>query len=330
MTPWRRGRSLAGAAAAAPEAAQGMTFVTLACPSWSGMLEDRPTEGVAMPASRLHPIPKRDLQFDFSKVDLGNWHGHGPHVSHYFNVQSLLFPQGERFFIRSVRHYRDQIQDPVLQEQVAGFIAQEAMHGREHEAYNAALGRIGYPVKWMERRVAFSLWMAEKLSGPKDRLAMTAALEHLTAIGAEDALADDRIFEGADPEMARLWRWHAMEETEHKAVAFDVFMEVTKHWSPLARYRRRLMIMMIVTRNFTRNIARHAAQLLEAEGYTPKQAKRAVRRFMWFKPGLLRMGWRSYFAWYRPGFHPWDLDNRAELAGWKAEFDEAAAALKAA
>lgn len=83
-----------------------------------------------MPASRTHPICKRDIHFDLTDVDLDRWHPGGFHTSHYFNVQSLLFPQGERFFIRSVRYFRDQITDPVLQDQIAGFIGQEAMHGR--------------------------------------------------------------------------------------------------------------------------------------------------------------------------------------------------------
>ena len=102
-------------------------------------------------------------------------------------------------------------------------------------------------------------------------------------------------------------------------------MEVTKHWSPFNRWRRRVLAMIIVTRNFTRNIARHATQLLEADGYSPEAARKAVRRYLWRSPGLFRLGWRTYFAWYRPGFHPWDVDNRAALNDWKAEYDAAAA-----
>jgi uncharacterized protein len=31
--------------------------------------------------------------------------------------------------------------------------------------------------------------------------------------------------------------------------------------------------------------------------------------------GLIPM----YLAYFRPGFHPWDLDNQALLEGWKRE-----------
>jgi len=61
--------------------------------------------------------------------------------------------------------------------------------------------------------------------------------------------------------------------------------------------------------------------MLEADGYTPRDAKRAVKRFLWKSPGLFSSGWRTYLAWYRPGFHPWDQDNRALVAGWKSELE---------
>ena len=117
-----------------------------------------------------------------------------------------------------------------------------------------------------------------------------------------------------------------MEETEHKAVAYDVYLHATRDWSPLKRYLRRTIAMAIITVLFTRNIARYAARLLQADGYAPKQALKAVNDYVWRKPGLFSRGWRTYFAWYRPGFHPWDHDNRALVADWKAEFKAVAKA----
>src|SRR5689334_5179239 len=179
-----------------------------------------------MTASGQHPIPKRDLHFDFSGVDFARWHPLGEHASHYFNCHSLQFPDGERFFINSVRHYRDRVTEPKLKEQVAGFIAQEAMHGREHETYNEALRNIGYPVDSMLRQVQGMIRLTKATTPRIGQLAITAALEHLTAIGAEDLLGHDHTLDRAPPQMAKLWRWHAIEETEHKAVAFDVYQQV--------------------------------------------------------------------------------------------------------
>ncbi|HUR40910.1 MAG TPA: metal-dependent hydrolase [Verrucomicrobiae bacterium] len=263
------------------------------------------------------PIPKRDLRFDFSQVDLANWHPDGRFVSHYFNVHSLQFPDGERFFINSVRHYRERITDPVLREQVAGFIAQEAMHGREHETYNTALARIGYPVAAMLRAVNRSLWMPKNIMPPRGRLAMTAALEHLTAIGAEDLLEHGHRLDDADPQMAKLWRWHAVEETEHKAVAFDVYRQVTG--GGFIAWLRRCFTMLtasigmtLMTWAFLVDVVRRDGRLLDLRGWG------GLLRWLWIEPGTLRRQFPRYWRWFRPGFHPWQTDNYYQVERWSA------------
>jgi hypothetical protein len=268
---------------------------------------------------RSHPIPKRDLHFDFARVDLAHWHPGGRHVSHYWNVHSLQFPRGERFFINSVRHFRDRVRDPVLQQQVGGFIAQEAMHGREHEAYNAALARLGYPVEAMERWVGRTLKLAHYTMPPKGRLAMTAALEHLTAIGAEDLLAHDAVLGGADPEMARLWRWHAIEETEHKAVAFDVYREVAG--TGVVAWLRRCFTMLtastgmtLMTWFFLVVALRRCGGLFDLRGWG------ALLRWLWVRPGGLRRQFPLYWRYFKPGFHPWQIDNYHHVERWQAAY----------
>jgi hypothetical protein len=265
---------------------------------------------------RTHPIPKRDLSFDFSGVDLARWHPGGEHLSHYFNVHSLQFPKGERFFIASVRHFRDQVRDPVLRQQVAGFIAQEAMHGREHEAYNAALARAGYPVEAMERWVGRSLWFARHTMPAKGQLAMTAALEHLTAIGAEDLLERGVSLDGADPTMAKLWRWHAVEETEHKAVAFDVYREVAG--TGVVAWLRRCFTMLtssigmtLMTWAFLVVAVSRAGKLFDVRGWG------RLLWWLWGNPGTLRRQFPRYWTWFRPGFHPWQIDNYHQVERWQ-------------
>jgi predicted metal-dependent hydrolase len=164
-------------------------------------------------------------------------------------------------------------------------------------------------------------------------LCATTALEHFTAMMAETHdLMQDKLFGRTAPELERLWRWHSLEETEHKAVAFDVFMEVTRDWPAWRRYMLRVWSMVFISFMFTRNITQYASLLLQAEGYTPREARKAVRRFLWGDPGIFRANPRTYFAWYRPGFHPWDIDNRAQMARWQAEFaaETAAAGIPAA
>jgi predicted metal-dependent hydrolase len=169
-----------------------------------------------------------------------------------------------------------------------------------------------------------------RAGGPMLMLTSTIALEHFTAMMAETRESVQHLFDRTDPEIERLWHWHAMEEMEHKAVAFDVFMEVTKGWSPMRRYLQRVLSMAIITAEFSRRIGGLSAQMLEADGYSPAAARKAVRRFLWGDPGIFRRGWRSYIAWYRPGFHPWDNDNRHVLADWRADFEARTAASPAA
>ncbi len=167
-----------------------------------------------------------------------------------------------------------------------------------------------------------------KMARDRSKMGMllsTIALEHFTAMMAEMHARHRDLFDETPAGVEQLWRWHAMEETEHKAVAYDVFLEVTKDWSPWKRYLIRCRTMALVTLMFTRNISRYAARLLEADGYTPEAALKAVKRFVWGNPGIFRRGWKTYLAWYRPGFHPWDQDDREQFADWKAEFDAAVA-----
>lgn len=273
-------------------------------------------------------VRPRDIHFDVEAARQGHWLGGDPVGTAVLNALSLTFPDGERLFIDAVKHYRSQVSGKLASD-VAGFIAQEAIHSREHYELNRLIDRDRYPVAEIEAGVRERVQMGRD-RGPMAMLISTIALEHFTAMMAETHLASKELFDGAAPDIERLWRWHAMEETEHKAVAFDVFMEVTKDWSPFLRYRRRVISMALITLVFSRNITRYAARLLEADGYSPKAALKAVKAYVWKKPGLFSRGWKTYFAWYRPGFHPWDQDNRAEVAAWKAEFDAAAARPSAA
>src|ERR1700749_2582671 len=125
---------------------------------------------------------RRDLRFNLPKERACDWHVQGSHVTHFFNALSLLFPAGERFFMDSVRNYRDQIDDPVLKKQVLGFIGQEAMHTREHVAYNDLLQAAGLPAHKLDRRLWAILGFGKKWLPASVNLGVTVALEHYTAM----------------------------------------------------------------------------------------------------------------------------------------------------
>jgi len=266
----------------------------------------------------------RDLHFDTSAVGKGAWLGGDVVGTAVFNALSLTFPDGERLFMDAVRHYRPELSGKLLDEAKA-FITQEAIHSREHVAMNGGLDRDRYPVAAIEAQVRERTAMVRG-RGPMAMLGATIALEHFTSMMADSFMREDDLFENTDPEMKRLWQWHALEETEHKAVAFDVFQEVTKDWTPARRYKLRVRVMILISIMFTRNITRYATSLLVADGMKPGVARAKVLWFLFGTPGLFRRCANEYWAWYRPSFHPWDHDNRERLMGLRNQFTPAMAA----
>ena len=252
---------------------------------------------------------RRDMKFVLDPDKITSWHGNSMHMSQFMNSMSLFFPVGERFFIHSVRLYRDQITDPELQKAVTAFIGQEAMHGREHDEYNEHMDARGLPSKWMEKQV-WRLLEQIKAYAPKSlQLAATVALEHLTAIMGDMLLRDERILEGADPKYAALWRWHALEETEHKAVAFDVYKEVMKD-NPAYGYALRSFALALATSIFFAMLYPYWIEMVRREkGLLNIRGWAKALNFQWGSPGGLRQVVPQWFEWFKPGFHPWDHDN---------------------
>jgi predicted metal-dependent hydrolase len=269
-------------------------------------------------------VTPRDLHFHTQAAGDPAWLGGNRVGTAVYNALSLTFPEGERVFIDAVRAYRPQLTANLL-DQAKAFIAQEAIHTREHVAMNKHIDRDHYPIAEIEADLARKFAMLRDL-GPVAMLGSTIALEHFTAMMADWSLDNPQFWQGVPDDLARLWRWHAMEESEHKAVAFDVFGEIAKGWTPSQRYRFRVRVMALTTLRFTSDIARYAAMLLVADGAPKTQARLAVLNFLFGKPGLLRKSWRAYWDWYRPGFHPWDHDNRAKLELWRRDFPPPAAA----
>ena len=272
-------------------------------------------------------ILPRDLHFDMAAAGSGPWLDGNMVATAVFNAMSLTFPDGERLFIDAVKAYRSEVSGKLAQD-VKDFITQESIHSREHHLLNNQIDRTKYPVAEIEAAINENIAIGR--SGGRFRMLMaTICLEHFTAMMADLMIDLDvdgvPLFSKTDPALERLWRWHAMEETEHKAVAYDVFLEATSDWPAITRYFRRSLSMLIITRHFTENITQYAAKLLVADGYDPKDATRAVKAFLWKKPALFGKGWKVWLSWFKPGFHPWDHDNRDVMAKWKEDFTLVAA-----
>jgi predicted metal-dependent hydrolase len=169
-------------------------------------------------------IVPRDLDIDFANVPR-HWLANNAIATAIANGVNLLFPHGERYFVRSVKHFLGEIDDPALRAAIKGFFGQEGRHAHAHDELNAILRAQGFEIdRFLGSYKRLSSWL-ENHTPPKLNLALTAAAEHFTAILAEGAFSQN-ILDGAVPEMRALLAWHATEEIEHKAVAFDVLQTV--------------------------------------------------------------------------------------------------------
>jgi predicted metal-dependent hydrolase len=236
-------------------------------------------------------------------------------LSHLAASLSAVFPDGEDFFVRSVRSFRDQITDPELKRQVAGFIGQEAVHGREHRAFNDRLDQLGYPTKRFERITKKGLEIRERLLPATSNLAATAALEHFTATLAELVLTDEETRElFGHQEVKNLFLWHALEESEHKAVAFDVYKAVG------GTERMRVVTMNILRFAFVAGMTIQvvASLLGDRATYRRGNLRRSWRRFR-RSPIMRRELWDQLRDYNRPDFHPDDRDTTELVERWRTE-----------
>ena len=277
-------------------------------------------------------ITPRDRRFGRDEATPRWWHGGNPYASALYNALSATFPLGEAFFVESVRKYRDGA-DERLAADIRNFTRQEVVHSREHLAFNRRAADAGYDLTGLEARVARRLALLRS-KPPIASLAATMALEHFTAILAHELLADPRHLAGADAATAALWRWHASEEIEHKGVAYDTWLHATKAWPRRKRWQVKAKVMMLVTRNFILDRTRGALDLLRQDEITGPKAWAKMLWYMWIAPGMMRKIFGAWAAFFMPGFHPWNEDDRALIAdyevGAETKFDSSRKVRRAA
>src|SRR5947209_4325110 len=261
-------------------------------------------------------VPVRPMEFQKWVADLPKYFAADGDIvlSHVLATLSSTFPEGEKFFVRSVASARDDITDPELLADIDGFIGQEEMHGREHQVLNDRLAEHGYPTRGIDAYVRGLYWVRERIQTKKVNLAFTAALEHYTATLAELLLTDEHARQAVGKPGARdILTWHAMEESEHKAVAFDVYKAVggSERMRIFVMYLTDLLfivetsVMGVISILMDRDVWRH-----------PLRFARSVARL----PSSPFLSWRAVrilAQYHRCGFHPNDRDTRELIADWR-------------
>ncbi|MEP1215540.1 MAG: metal-dependent hydrolase [Marinobacter sp.] len=281
------------------------------------MLRTKTTESnpVARTPENVAIKPQR-MGFEFGEKVPRYWLDSSYTLSHTMNALSVLFPQGEQFFVDSVRYFQDQLNDPQLKKDVRGFIGQEAMHSLEHKAMNQHVRDQGMPVEELEEHLEVVLGIARKLP-ERHQLAITCALEHMTAMMADMLLARDDVREDMHETIRPLWVWHAIEETEHKAVAYDVFNQAGGTYAERTFYLAfSTAALGVMASYFTTRM-----MLNDRKNFSLKDSARGLWR-MWGRNGTFSSLIPTWLEYFKPGFHPWDHDNSELIARFKEQINE--------
>jgi len=259
-------------------------------------------------------ITPRDRRFGRETAAPRLWHDGRVEATAIYNALSTTFPAGEAFFVESVRAFREGA-PAKLADEIKGFTTQEAIHSREHDAFNKRATRSGYDLSKLEEQVEKRLAITRGKPAVVS-LAATMALEHFTAILAHQLLADPSHLDGAEAETADLWRWHAVEEIEHKGVAYDSWLFATRDWPRWKRWKVKAKVMLYVTRNFVVDRTAGALELMRQDGVTGVRAWSLLLSYLWVRPGMFRKIAGAWFRFFLPGFHPWNEDDRHLLAAY--------------
>lgn len=267
-----------------------------------------------IPLGATANIPPRRMDFDFPvETSPRYFYGNDAFLTHFWNTFSSLLPAGESFFVQAVRHYRDRITEPLMKAQVSGFIGQEAMHSKEHAAFNAMIRDKGLPMDKLDRDVSTLLKLAEKYTPKSVQLAATVCLEHYTAIIAEQLLREPAHREMlGDTDAMKMWLWHAVEENEHKTVAYDVYEKT------VGSYALRVGTMIPTTIILFAVLFTFQTRMMAADGQLFKwgQNLRGIN-YLWGANGLFPRLAPQFLDFFRPGFHPSQHNTDALLVEWK-------------
>lgn len=267
-----------------------------------------------------HGIEVRRMDIAFTDAIPKLWFDDNALLTCLFSALSVGFPSGERFFVQSVLHYLPEIEDADLRSRVRAFVGQEANHTKEHLAFDRFLDARGFPAAAMEESATRRMARMQKTWSPEAKLACTAALEHFTAILGAALLEHPEVAERTAPEVARLWVWHAIEEIEHRSVAFDVYKSKVDDEKLRVRMMRAVTVFLVFLILVRTVILLHSCgRLFDVSSYA------IGAKILFGRDGLLRGIGPRYRAYFARDYHPSHLDGDALVEAAKQRYLGAAA-----
>lgn len=267
------------------------------------------------------PIPKRKMNFGFEEIERPYFFNDNAILSSFFASMSIVFPPGEKEFVRSVAAFADKIEGPELRQKVKEFSAQESQHRRQHKLANKHLDQMGYCATEFEEHFGQRIEKDIVELSDEERLAGTVCAEHITAILGHAILSDPDVLATMSKPVRDLLMWHAVEEIEHKAVAFDVYEETVGDMELLRK------ALVFETYVFLKFVTKYQLLMLWRMKYRPT-LKDGIGTWQFFfgkDKGIVGKIRKLYMGFYRKDFHPWDTDDRHLIEMWKSQQTAAAA-----
>jgi predicted metal-dependent hydrolase len=217
----------------------------------------------------------------------------------FFDSLSVSIPESERFIASTAKIARLTLSDDTQKRAADTLIHEEEAHTRVHAAYNELLRRQGYQIARFE---AFEKKLSHffEQRSLKTRLALCLCGEFFTAVMGKH-LFQNRICEeeGIDERMRALWTWHSLEELDHRNTAFDLYLHQG------GGYLRRVLVMIVMTiLYFVTHLACFFALLKQDHVSLTSETRKDGRSFLFGKKGFYRAVITSWFAFFKPGFHP--------------------------
>jgi predicted metal-dependent hydrolase len=263
-------------------------------------------------------VPRR-MDFHFQELPKDKYFYHGNSIlSSLFIALTSIFPEGEKQFVLSVRHFQDRVTDPKQMKEVRAFIGQESHHAHTHQNFNEQIEeQWGYPISEFVQSQANRQKRVHRKFSKEAQLGLTSALEHLTAILSNQIIINRKILEVDYPEFAELFTWHAIEEIEHKGVAFDLYKTIGGD----EKTRKKMLVLGSI--GFVCHLTELVIKMHIRDRHMPsfKEFKQAFKS-LFGKQGIVRKMWPDYKDYYRADFHPWDHDNSNLIEDWENEYPE--------
>ena len=271
---------------------------------------------------RYDEVVARDISFNLHKDNVHkHWFNDDPWNTIWLTAILAAVPEGERWGLRAVAKLLNKVKDPGIRETGVAFCKQERIHAREHDVMNSLIIEDGLPLDKIEKPFAAGFEFIKKHVSTEMQGALAASAEHFTAIIASVFLEHPEAFKDTDPEIVNMLYWHFVEETEHKAVSFDVFTDASGNH--FAAYLRRVFGMASMTALGAPVISISVAYLLwHDKQLTNIPSARRMFETLFGEPGIMRNIGKLYLPFYRPSFHPWDDDNREVINVWKSAYEK--------